>query len=1021
MQFAPPMANGYGPQPGLQSQAPWIQSSYTYTAEPEQMNANFHIVPSQSYPPQQQPQQQQFQHPDGYAYRPSQNGYAAKSASLSPNYGAPVHSATSPSASSNTSLSPSPLSSHQPRLRPPAKAAPRVDPAPKFAAILPSPPSSNHGDGARSKQQTKKRKNASADREDSESADEDTSSDDGGVNGHQAPANGNAPRRPAGACTYCRRVKMKCEFQAGADKCKRCRSGNHNCVVEGRKPRRAPSKREYLLAQLRQKDGIIESLLKQLHNPYSTTKGVSTATVQPDSSEADQHRQDVVAWLDQLQSSVRNPIKRSEITTAPSGVLSNRSDSDDENAGNGIHLVNGEDAHPTLVDSASPLGIMASAALGNLRQGEPGHRQKRFRAEDEPDSDSELAPAGIADYDYFVPGPSLDLDRRISLTDKYAAPDLVVHGIIDRSEIDGLFDIFHTRVNPFMGVLDSRIHSPQATYSRCPLLFTTVCAIALRFSDRPADRPVQFPLAMHFAKKGAAEAIVDGWKSAEVAQAYIFLSLYSVPSRKLEEDRSRIYASLAVRIASDLNVRASAGKKPRDEAEALEIANHRRLWMACYTLDKQTAATFGEQSTVREGSLIGASPDGFSGAVSGENPFDIHLTAKLQLMRDLTRFHGEIYSDTSAPEALNEGLDLREIVLRYDTEFMRTNDQWTERFQRDSDKNNAAAAFRCKLLPYYVGSTRLVILSFMLQHAFRRGLQHSDEVFFKRALDVGCTVINIMLELIAPTGYLRYAPDCYFVYCTFASALLLKLLRHECRPFIRENRERDIYSSIERLIDTFGSSAVAIDNSHTPRLHAEFLSKLLAKHRKDTSRPRSHSPQSLPSPASSASSGTLHSNYSTGPVPPPSTTYIPVGLGFAEPLPPMPELTVNGTAFSTWDPVVTQSQPTYSDAGYRTPESLPESLFEAATVGVGMPPMPTTTHSASHAMQMGSNPAYEFTFTAPPPEELKCAEEERSSVWWNDFVTPSFEWMSNGIPLGENGGQLPSPYEQPTAYMPPGF
>ncbi|KAN0133535.1 hypothetical protein V8E53_008703 [Lactarius tabidus] len=62
---------------------------------------------------------------------------------------------------------------------------------------------------------------------------------------------------------------MKCIFPPGENVCKRCKTGNHDCIFEGRMPRSALNKREYLLAQMKQKDAIIESLLKQVrfHEP----------------------------------------------------------------------------------------------------------------------------------------------------------------------------------------------------------------------------------------------------------------------------------------------------------------------------------------------------------------------------------------------------------------------------------------------------------------------------------------------------------------------------------------------------------------------------------------------------------------------------------------------------------------------------------------------------------------------------------------------------------------------------------
>ena len=73
-----------------------------------------------------------------------------------------------------------------------------------------------------------------------------------------------------------------------------------------------------------------------------------------------------------------------------------------------------------------------------------------------------------------------------------------------------------------------------------------VCAIALRYSDKPEV----YPIAMHFAKSAASSALVDGWKSVELCQAYILMSIYALPTRRWENDRSWLYTGLAIRCAS---------------------------------------------------------------------------------------------------------------------------------------------------------------------------------------------------------------------------------------------------------------------------------------------------------------------------------------------------------------------------------------------------------------------------------------------------------------------------------------
>ena len=84
----------------------------------------------------------------------------------------------------------------------------------------------------------------------------------------------------------------------------------------------------------------------------------------------------------------------------------------------------------------------------------------------------------------------------------------------------------------------------------CCMRAHIVCAIASRYSDKPEV----YPIAMHFAKSAAANALVDGWKSVELCQAYILMSIYAVPARRWEEDRSWLYTGLAIRCALSLSL-----------------------------------------------------------------------------------------------------------------------------------------------------------------------------------------------------------------------------------------------------------------------------------------------------------------------------------------------------------------------------------------------------------------------------------------------------------------------------------
>ena len=113
---------------------------------------------------------------------------------------------------------------------------------------------------------------------------------------------------------------------------------------------------------------------------------------------------------------------------------------------------------------------------------------------------------------------------------------------------------------------------------------------------------------MHFAKHAAATALIDGWKSVELVQAYILMAVYAVPARRWEEDRSWLYIGLAIRLATDLNLHQGGGGRSaigdgagvEEERREREMLNRTRVWMICFNLDRSTATQFGKPSTIKE-------------------------------------------------------------------------------------------------------------------------------------------------------------------------------------------------------------------------------------------------------------------------------------------------------------------------------------------------------------------------------------------------------------------------------------
>jgi hypothetical protein len=105
---------------------------------------------------------------------------------------------------------------------------------------------------------------------------------------------------------------------------------------------------------------------------------------------------------------------------------------------------------------------------------------------------------------------------------------------------------------------------------------------------------------MHFARSEASNALIHGWKTVELCQAYLLLSMYGVPAKRWEEDRSWLYTGLAIRIAMDLNLHVPPQGTAQTERQQREILNRTRAWMLCFNQDRSTATQFGKPWTIKE-------------------------------------------------------------------------------------------------------------------------------------------------------------------------------------------------------------------------------------------------------------------------------------------------------------------------------------------------------------------------------------------------------------------------------------
>ncbi|KAK0214520.1 hypothetical protein IW262DRAFT_1514891 [Armillaria fumosa] len=593
-------------------------------------------------------------------------------------------------------------------------------------------------------------------------------------------------RRRPGACTRCKQVKMKCHFAPGEQTCQRCKAKGYHCVVESPKPK--VYERERLLTEIRQKDAIIETLLKQLHNPYLATPH-SIDEYLKFVSPSDANNPNVLAWLGRLKASVQ--IDR----------------------GLGNFKENSKEAPGRLLrDQQCNL-----STRGMVQE----HKEMPTAPMKVSDVPVEFRPECEAQE--ITPIPGSRGGNSIGLN----SAEILVLGIVTLEDAEKLFDIFYTYIHPFVALLDPVLLTPKATLARCPVLFTVICAIASRYHPQKSSI---YPIAMHFAKCSAAHALVlDEMKSVELCQAYILMSIYAAPERSWDRDQTWIYIGLAVSIATALRLDQTPKFNSVTESEEREYLNRVRIWQFCFLLDQGIAIQIGKPSSwmIKKHTIICHSEDWYRQSLYNLD-YDVFLCGYNVLLHIVVKFHEEALLDRNG---FNNSLrrNLREVTVRYDGEIENFKEEWKEKFKVGGAYREAM--LRRSELHFYVAYFKLVMFSFGFHRVFQAGIETWYDYFFTKCFEHAKLVIRCMNEDLVPSGFMRYAPDRQFMCVAFAVAFLFKFLRPEFSSFLDGVDKDESIRLIGILIDKLSSSDIAVGDQHSPKVYARLWATILGKYR----------------------------------------------------------------------------------------------------------------------------------------------------------------------------------------------
>ncbi|KAH7098951.1 hypothetical protein BKA62DRAFT_711400 [Auriculariales sp. MPI-PUGE-AT-0066] len=439
------------------------------------------------------------------------------------------------------------------------------------------------------------------------------------------------------------------------------------------------------------------------------------------------------------------------------------------------------------------------------------------------------------------------------------ADKLEILGVLTASEVDMMFKLFMDNINPYMSMFDEKLHTVKSLKTRSPFLLTVITMIASRYYTKRPDAYVRI---MEIAKKLAEEAIMEMAQSIEHCQAFILLASYPAPDRKHSENKKWLYSGVAFRIATDIGLYKPQQLPAANERLEREALNRTRTWIVCFYIDESMSAHFGRPATIsRDDPVVKNSLNWWkTNSKRYAHLNDVHLVLFVDLLR---AFRTAL---DKGQEEEGKEVDHDKICREFDAEVAELVAKGETIYQETTDRAKPVCILRERMGDFTTVYSRLIIYSTAFQKGDHRIPEQEQECLLK-CFDSAFRVLDILMNELASTGLLRYAPDDYFWYASFASAFLLKFLGPEHHDKVDEETRDRITSRVRELIDTLGSHAVAVDASHPPKLFSRFLSGMLSKHVELAQRVASNAGSDAPMPQRDAiAAGGSETGHTDGPV-----------------------------------------------------------------------------------------------------------------------------------------------------------
>ncbi|XRM41240.1 hypothetical protein ABZX51_004520 [Aspergillus tubingensis] len=403
---------------------------------------------------------------------------------------------------------------------------------------------------------------------------------------------------------------------------------------------------------------------------------------------------------------------------------------------------------------------------------------------------------------YFRP-PDADPPRDVG-------PDLdpIELGLLSLEDAHSLFSVYFVRLHPINGILDPSLHTVDYVRSRSALLFTWILAITAQFDHQSASCAKR--LRLH-GESLSRLVHTSGYKSVEIVQGYYISLLSATPAPTLSEERSWLYTSYAVAVATELGLDQVNFPNTLSSDSIMsqrEARNHERTWLRILLWERATSAAYGRATAFPESPLTRNIEKWWLHPLA--NFTDKDTCAFILLRRHLAGLHHILHQQASFTH--DNPHWVRHLVES-------TLDQWRITWLPGCTSNAITPSLDIStaFLTYVYLHNRLWMLSFALNTSTIHSYALQEDCF--SAAVQCCTLAVHDLQSIGEPLYCLLSPSWAMI--AYAAALALRLF-----PALYDTRAGDE----GELLGLLGQVALQLEKAGSTPSHRIGIASVLGRH-----------------------------------------------------------------------------------------------------------------------------------------------------------------------------------------------